>query len=431
MSRPSQRTCALPGFARWRRSPVGSCRQNGVALLAMLTLLALAGLFLFVGQLDATQFRLLRDQQSVAALAEARAALIGDGISQPSIYDAGYLRLPDLGEKPGPIPAEGEASVNFAGNNKDLSVVGKFPWQTLRTSSLRDAHGECLWYVLSGRFKIFPLTGALNWDTQGQIDVIDAGGNVTASNLAALLVAPGRALDGQIRDLADAVYSECGGNYDARNYLDAFDGVNAIAGEVNYFAGINHRVAPDTGNKRFVLAETNSYNDRFAYVTVDDIFNAVMQRSDFRVAIQSLLDDPDLRKQVETGHPETVAVSSGAGKEKGSDNIDCNLLSSLDNRGFCRNWKEMLWLTALALPSSITIDGALTVPTCARVLIFAGRKAAGQSRRSALDKTLKGNYLEGTNVASFEVPMAIASDFSGASMFDYRHSSTDLIRCLP
>jgi hypothetical protein len=270
-------------------------QQRGVALLALLTLLSLFGLYFFVGQLSATQFQMAREEKSAAALAEARQALIDEAVTRVSINDAGYLSLPDLGEGFG-VPAEGKASPNFAGNGKDLSVVGKFPWKTLYTGPLRDSAGQCLWYVVSGRLKIVPRTDALNWDTLGQIDVINANGAFLAVNLAALLVSPGSALDGQSRALADAAYTECGGNYDARNYLDAFDGTNALAGQVNYYAdSTNNRVASDSNNKQFVMvASYPHYNDRFTFLSVDQIFDPLIRRRDFRDAIGNLLDDVDL-----------------------------------------------------------------------------------------------------------------------------------------
>ena len=42
----------------------------------------------------------------------------------------------------------------------------------------------------------------MNWDTQGQIDVIDGTGKMIATNLAALIAAPGQAVDRQDRTLA-------------------------------------------------------------------------------------------------------------------------------------------------------------------------------------------------------------------------------------
>lgn len=401
----------------------GRRRQSGVALLAMLTLLTLFGLYLFVGQLSAMQPRLAREQEAATALAEARAALIGDAISWPSIYDAGYLRMPDLGSRSGVI-TEGEASTTFPGDGKDLSVLGKFPWNTLHSTVLRDAQGGCLWYAVSGRFKKDAFkTDQLNWDTLGQIDIVDGSNNVIASNVAAVLVAPGRALDGQSRVLADAVYSECGGNYDARNYLDSFVSADAIGGQVNYFSGsTNNRVAPNTSNKRFVMANTDHYNDRFAFISGDDLFNPIMRRSDFAQAIGNLLDTPVFQ---------TYLKSIDVAGNKGTDNIECSA-AAVPNRDFCDNWKEMLFLTQISPPSAITINGVTSPFPCSRVLIFAGRKSVGQSRSDALEKADKRNYLEGLNVSSFAVPNATATAFSGSAVgFSAASPATDLVRCLP
>ncbi len=437
-----------PGASRAARSGPVSCKQHqsGVALLAMLTLLTLWGLYLFVGQLSARQFQMERAQNAAAAMAEARDALIGDAISarsgdtpRPSVNDAGYLRLPDLGSGIGGEPAEGGASGVFTGSGKDLSVIGKFPWKTLATTPFRDAQGECLWYVVAGRFQIAPKTDApMNWDIQGQIDLIDRSGNIIATNLAALIVAPGEPLDGQSREPTDLAYEQCGGNYDARNYLDAFNLSDAIANDVNYFPGsTNNRVATATTNKQFVVANTGHYHDRFLYITVDEIFNRVIRRSDFAAAIANLLDDPDLRKRAETRHPETVAVSSGAGKEKGTDNLlgpnsqMCNYIADLTNREFCKNWWEMLFLTQLSTPSRITIDGNPSPLDCNRVLIFAGRKQGLQTRSSVPEKRNKDNYLESPNLASFSVPTTMSANFGGVSVFDWRNPSADIVRCLP
>jgi len=271
---------------RRRASGAGGKRQQaGIALLAMLVLLTLWGLYLFIGQLDTTRLRLANDRNEAEALQLARETLLANAISQASINDAAYLRLPDLGANMG-VPTEGVASTNFAGNGTDRSVLGKFPWRTLNTAPLRDASGECLWYLVSGRFQVGVKTDALNWDTPGQIDILDGGGNVVASKLAAVVVAVGRALDGQSRTLADAAYSECGGNYDARNYLDSFNGADALGGQLNYFAGsTNNRVALDTNDKSFVMAETDHYNDRFLFLTVENIFEPLIRRSDFAAAI--------------------------------------------------------------------------------------------------------------------------------------------------
>jgi len=392
--------------------------------MVMLTLLALLGLHLFITQLNGSQNQVERVQRTTSALAEAKQALIGDALAQTLLKDTVYLRLPDLGTDGFGVPSEGSASANFAGNAKNLSVVGKFPAKTFATTPLRDQQEECLWYVVSGRFKITPKTDdALNWDTAGQIDIIDGSGNTIATNLVGLIVSPGRPLDGQVRSLADPGYTQCGGNYDARNYLDAYDNANAISGEVNYFAGsTNNRVAANSNNKRLVMTDSEHFNDRFVFITTDDIFTPLIRRNDFSTTIASMLDHPAFQI-----HLQSVPVTGA----KGTGSINC---SNAPDSDFCENWREMLFLTELSPPSPITINDALS-PVCSRILIFSGRKITGQTRNSVAEKADKNNFLEntaaGANATSFNVPTANAADFAGTSAFDWRIPGADLVRCLP
>ncbi|MDP2784356.1 MAG: hypothetical protein Q8O38_07170 [Sulfurimicrobium sp.] len=407
-----------------RLLPINS--QRGVVLMLLLLLVSMGALAVFVSGLNRAAVQLERDKVTAAALAQAKEALIGDAASQSTVNLSGLLRLPDLGF--GPIVttlSEGNAAPNFTGNTENHSVIGKIPWKNLGISALRDGQGECLWYVVSGRFKKTPVTDVLNWDTQGQIDVIDGNGNAIANNVIALVVSPGRILDGQGHALSDPVYRQCGGNYDARNYLDSFAIADAISGEVNYFTGnTNNRVALDANNKRFVMAANDHYNDRFLMITAEDLFRPIIRRSDFALQISSFLDDAEFH-----AHLQTVAVTG----QKGTDSVNCNaitLVASAENKTFCNNWKEMLLLTALAVPAPITIDGAPSPTACSRVLIFGGKKSGAQVRQTVADKAAPANYLEGANKAAFATPVAASSNFIGASTFDANTPSFDLLRCL-
>lgn len=387
-------------------------KQQGYALLIFVALLATASAALAVKVLSnksGNNNQIARDKITAAALAQAKDALIGyastyrDANLNVPFFMNGYLPNPDLGPNES---LEGRAAGNFSGNHPDYSVIGKVPWRKLGVIPLHDGQGECLWYVVSGRFKNTPLTDTLNWDTQGQIDVNDSNGNLIASNVAALLVAPGSPLAGQNRarpDPTDTQYIQCGGNYDARNYLNS------------YFTGsTNNRVALNTSNKPFIMAN----NERFLFVTVDDIFRPIIHRSDFRDQISALLDDPYL-----------LTVASSASK-KGTNNVECDHTSAA-NQTFCTNWKEMLLLTQLPVPSRITIDGALTLTTCTRVLIFGGQKTTGQARITNTDKNNPDNYLEAPNRAAFDTPTAHSISFSGFLTFDAKNPGHDLLRCIP
>lgn len=395
-----------------RRPPFRKHEQGGVALLALLGLLALVGINFFIVQLNSTRANSGRSASEENHLAIAKQALIGDAISLVDLSDdnLGRLRVPDIGVEIGGAPSEGNAGAN---NNLLLSIIGKFPWRTLATGPLRDRHTECLWLVTSGRFKrtAAPPSAPINWDTLGQIDVIDGQNNLIATNLAALLIAPGPALDGQDRALADQAYRQCGGNYDARNYLDSFDPANAIAGARNYFPGsTNNRLAPDTNNKRFVLAETAHFNDHFLFVTTDDLFTPLIRRSDFVVAVRNLLDS-------------VVAQNPASSPNRGTDNVVCGTQ-------FCTNWREMLFLAQLPAASPIIIDGMPTA-NCNKVLIFSGRRAGLQQRTTAADRANINNYLEAPNAASFNAPVALDTVFSGVSQFNWRNPGADILRCLP
>jgi type II secretory pathway pseudopilin PulG len=392
--------------------------QKGFALIMLAFLLGMVALAVILNSFNGNSAKSARNRRTADALAEAKTAIIGYAVNNASVNSVGYLPNPDMG--PGLSPTEGSAAGSIGA--VDISLIGKLPWSTLGLSPLKDGSGECLLYIVSGRFKNNPITtSALNWDTQGQIDVIDANGNVIATNLAALIISPGSSLDAQTRALADPALVQCGGNYDAQNYLDPYNVGNAVAGAVNYFAGsANNSLAPNTNNKQFVLASNDYYNDKLLFVTTDELFYSISRRSDFPMYLTNLLADTDFK-----AHLQGIVIAGN----KGTDNVDCNVITDSTNKAFCSNWKEMLLLTQLPAPAPITIDNLATA-SCTRVVIFGGRKTASQVRVSTTDKADPANYLEGSNLTAFATPIANTSVFNGISTFNAGSPSTDVMRCL-
>lgn len=384
---------------------MNNAKQQGLALLMMVFVLVLVAVGYAVLTLDGTDLKQVRDRRTAAALAEAKDALIGSVINN-DVTVSPYLINPDL--KLSPVIPEGSESEDSGGI--DESLIGKVPWRSLGTSLVKDGWGECLWYVVSGRFKNGPKTNdVLNWDTQGQIDVINGNGDSIVSNLAALVVSSGAPLAGQNR-LPIAGLPRCGGNYDVKNYLDTFSVLNAAGGNVNYFSGsTNNREAPNINNKRFVLANNDYYNDRFVFVTVDDIFRPILRRSSFRDQISNLLNN---------AHVDAVIVSGA----KGTDNIDC---LAMPNQEFCRNWRDMLLLKEPP-PGATIIDGGAAA-LCSRVIIFGGKRTGAQSRITNPEKSSPENYLEGANIDAFNDG---ASSFDGVSNFSPVSPSLDVMRCV-
>ncbi len=143
-------------------------KQHGAALLIFVLVMLLAGTSFLFSVLNSNSVKIERDKKTAAALAEAKAALIGFTIGNSDLTQLGYLPNPDLSLSP--LIPEGGESGSYGATN--ISLIGKLPWFSLGISPLKDGDGECLWYVVSGRFKNSPSTGVFNWDTQGQIDVM-------------------------------------------------------------------------------------------------------------------------------------------------------------------------------------------------------------------------------------------------------------------
>lgn len=395
-------------------------KQRGAVLIVFAIGLVLVAMTMLLYQLNAGSLKLDKNQNTALALAEAKSALIGEAVSADQLINLTPARL--LGSLLNPnlnSVFSFEGSETGTAGSKDHIVIGQFPWYSLDSSTIKDGWGECLWYVVSGRFKHKPATSILNWDTQGQIDIIDGNGNQIASNLVALIVSPGSPLSGQSRTVAANTY--CGGDYDVKHYLDTPNNLNAVSGEVNYFVGSpNNREASNSNNKTFVMANNEFYNDQFMFITVDDIFNPILTRQDFATQISALLDDIKFKSMLSA-----VTIAGN----KGTDNIDCSPLSTsnTNNETFCDNWKEMFLLVELLVPASIKIDGATTGTNCNRVVIFGGKKAVGQARLTITDKDDPVNYLEGSNSAAF---IAKTNGLEGLSTFDSNNPSGDVMRCI-
>jgi len=129
------------------RAPIRR-RQRGVALLVMVTIIALGASWLFVTALSnaSASRNALGREDNGRVLAEAKHALAGWMIRQA--IEAGE-------NNPGRLPCPeaagyiGTANEGIAAGNCSLPAIGRLPWRTLGLPKLRDASGEPLWYVVS------------------------------------------------------------------------------------------------------------------------------------------------------------------------------------------------------------------------------------------------------------------------------------------
>jgi len=175
-----------------RHSPPLRCRQRGIALLVMTVIVAIGASWLLVSTFNAASNRTAQSRHDNArVLAEAKHALSGWMIRQA--VEAGE-------NNPGRLPCPeaaayiGTANEGIAAGNCTLPAVGRLPWRTLGLPKLRDASGEPLWYVVSPGWALPTVVSTLtiNSNSLGQLTL-----DGTANAAAALVIAPGAAMDVQ------------------------------------------------------------------------------------------------------------------------------------------------------------------------------------------------------------------------------------------
>ncbi len=150
-------------------------RQQGAALLVLLTLVVLVGAGLLLEGLNrSTDNQVAAEAHTMRALAEAKAALVGRAVNDAN--RPGSLPCPDTDN-------DGVAEL-FAGIQCP-SYIGRLPWKTLRMANILDGSGETLWYALSSSFRDHGSAEPINSETLGLISVNGAAGMVAA------IIAPG------------------------------------------------------------------------------------------------------------------------------------------------------------------------------------------------------------------------------------------------
>ena len=283
------------------RATVKVKQQQGIALLMLVVVIALAAISYFLTAMSPAAVMQSQLVNSNKALHQAKQALIAYAVTYADI-DANGDNLPDFPGEYGFLPcpdynnglAEGLEDNGNCGA-RSISKLGYLPWKTLGINSLKDDSGTCLMYAISGDYKndesAFPSFKAfmLNEDSNGMFQLVDetatlVQGGVPQDRIVALVIAPGGTLPGQVR-AGNTDVSQCGldyANYSA--YLDTGGGidnsdVSNVAYQLDQFI---HATASSTSD-----AEANPYNDRFITITRDEIWRAVVSRQDF---VQKLTD---------------------------------------------------------------------------------------------------------------------------------------------
>jgi len=166
--------------------------QRGFGLALFLVILVLGTVAVLLSSTNTAAIRVARDRVSEAALAQAKAALIGRAARDDN--RPGSLPCPDT---------DGDGSAETFAGNDCPTYVGLFPWRTLGLPDLRDGSGERLWYVLSPNFRDHQDAQPINSDKPGDIKTRSPAGSDVAVGLVALVIAPGRAVGAQARPSGD------------------------------------------------------------------------------------------------------------------------------------------------------------------------------------------------------------------------------------
>lgn len=225
--------------------------------MVMLVIMIVGATTLLVGSLASSAMKDERDKTTENALTQAKEALIGYAVSDSN--HPGNLPCPD-------VDGDGKLvmNVDYVGSNC-VRPIGRLPWKTLGLPELRDGAGEHLWYAVSRPFAAIG-TPHINSDTQGTLSI---SGTASASNVIAIVFAPGPAMDGTGRSPGINAACTTSGTPLAQSRCAA-----------NYLEGGNAASSTWTSpNLSYQSADASpAFNDRMIFITHQNLMPLVEKR---------------------------------------------------------------------------------------------------------------------------------------------------------
>lgn len=201
-------------------------RQGGAALLVLLGIILTVFSVVVVSALSNADLETQRQQKTLAALAQAKEALIAWSVTRGSL--TGNARP---GEFPCPDSSDPEtdlATYGQAAGTCSSGKIGRLPWKELGIPELLDANGEPLWYAVDGAFRTrfgtaWTTNQPINSDTRASLQVYASNGTTlltpTGEEAAAIVFSAGSPMGSQSRSTSSERKA-------ASNYLNAANGRN-------------------------------------------------------------------------------------------------------------------------------------------------------------------------------------------------------------
>jgi hypothetical protein len=245
--------------------PRRTSREHGVALLALVAIIALGASYFLVKQLNAESGAMdaLRKSRNAEVLSRAKLALIG--------YVAAQAVKP--GEnRPGALPCP-EAAANFNDDANEgtisypctLPKVGRFPWRTIGLDKLVDASGEPLWYAVASGWAGASTVINSNCATYNITGLACSTGRLTVDgvtdDVVALIIAPGPAFN----------VAASGSNCAAKNQVRPTSG----APDWSNYLECENATYPTPDATFVTTGPSGSFNDQVIRITASELMPAI------------------------------------------------------------------------------------------------------------------------------------------------------------
>ena len=273
-------------------------KQKGAVLILMAFIIGLGVLAYMLHAFDSARLRLEQDKKTYQTLNEAKQALIAWSVSH--LYTPGQMPWPDRHLDPGIYDGSSDCATtafqysNLLGQlpslpdtspcldkNNGLSVYAGFSTYPSLGQDFRDAQGNRLWYAVSRnlvRKYDAPVSdpiinpNIINAPTYSWLQVLDRNGNLVSDRVAAVILAPGDALDGQNR----------AGAADASQFLDGFQIGAAVFNNRGYATDDEDFIMGDDSRNVSATDPTfvqpYNFNDKLVYITIDELMAALEKR---------------------------------------------------------------------------------------------------------------------------------------------------------